>query len=143
MPSGVFKPYAGVSTAILAFTKTHSGGTDHVWFYDMRADGFSLDDKRTPQPDRSDLPDILARWRDHRSGGKAEAQRRRTEPSFLVPKGEIAGNGYDLSINRYKEVEYEAVEHDSPQEILARLAKLEAEIAEGRKELEAMLRSGK
>ena len=139
MPSGVFKPYAGVSTAILLFTKTSSGGTDNVWFYDMRADGFSLDDKRTPQPDQSDLPDILTRWHDYRSGGKAEAGRQRTEQSFLVPKDEIAGNDYDLSINRYKEVEYEAVEHDAPQEILTRLAKLEAEIAEGRKELEGLL----
>jgi type I restriction enzyme M protein len=135
MPSGVFKPYAGVSTAILLFTKTNSGGTDSVWFYDMQADGYSLDDKRTPQPDKSDLPDILARWQKR----KAEANRKRTDQSFLVPKDEIAGNDYDLSINRYKEVEYEAVEHDSPQEILERLEKLEEEIAEGRKELEGML----
>lgn len=135
MPSGVFKPYAGVSTAILLFTKTHSGGTDQVWFYDMRSDGFSLDDRRTPQPDKSDLPDILARWQ-HRD---AETERKRTEPSFLVPKAEIAGNDYDLSINRYKEVEYEAVEYDPPQVILERLARLEEEIAEGRKELERIL----
>jgi type I restriction enzyme M protein len=135
MPSGVFKPYAGVSTAILAFTKTNSGGTDRVWFYDMHADGFSLDDKRTPQPGKSDLPDILARW----TNRKAESSRKRTDRSFLVPKAEITGNDYDLSINRYKEVEYEAVEHDSPQEILQRLTKLEDEIAQGRKELEEML----
>ncbi len=135
MPSGVFKPYAGVSTAILFFTKTNSGGTDKVWFYDMQADGYSLDDKRTPQPGKSDLPDILARWQSR----EAEAERKRTDPSFLVPKDEIAGNDYDLSINRYKEVEYEAVEHDSPKVILKRLAKQEEEIAEGRKELEAML----
>jgi type I restriction enzyme M protein len=145
MPSGVFKPYAGVSTAILFFTKTGhlgksgGGGTDHVWFYDMRADGFSLDDKRTPQPGNNDLPDILARWQDHRAGGQAEAARQRTEQSFLVPKDEIAGNDYDLSINRYKEVEYEAIEHEPPQVILARLAKLEKEIAEGRRGLEGML----
>ena len=136
MPSGVFKPYAGVSTAILLFTKTNSGGTEQVWFYDMQADGFSLDDKRTPQPEKSDLPDILARWQKR----KAETKRPRTDRSFLVPIAEIAGNDYDLSINRYKEVEYEAVEHDSPQEILERLAKLEEEIAEGRKELEGMLK---
>ncbi len=136
MPSGVFKPYAGVSTAILVFTKTSSGGTDHVWFYDMQADGFSLDDKRTPQPDKSDLPDILARWQNR----KAETKRKRTDRSFLVPKDEIAGNDYDLSINRYKEVEYQAVEHDPPQEILQRLATLEKEIAEGRKKLEGMLK---
>ena len=139
MPSGVFKPYAGVSTAILFFTKTNSGGTDRVWFYDMQADGFSLDDKRTPQPDKSDLPDILARWQAYRAGDGAEAERKRTDQSFLVPKAEIAGNDYDLSINRYKEVEYQAVEHDSPREILARLARLEEEIAEGRRELEGML----
>jgi type I restriction enzyme M protein len=139
MPSGVFKPYAGVSTAILFFTKTNSGGTDWVWFYDMQSDGFSLDDKRNPQPDKSDLPDILARWQDFRAGGKAEAGRKRTDRSFLVPKSEIAGNDYDLSINRYKEVEYEAVEHDAPRDILKRLAKLEAEIAEGQRELEGML----
>ena len=135
MPSGVFKPYAGVSTAILLFTKTNSGGTDHVWFYDMQADGYSLDDKRTPQPGKSDLADILSRWQDR----KAEAKRTRTDQSFLVPKAEIAGNDYDLSINRYKEVEYEAVEYDPPKVILKRLGKLEAEIAEGRVELEGLL----
>jgi type I restriction enzyme M protein len=117
------------------FTKTNSGGTDSVWFYDMKADGFSLDDKRTPQPDKSDLPDILERWRNL----AGEVDRKRTDPSFLVPKAEIAGNDYDLSINRYKEVEYEAVEYDPPAVILERLAGLEAEIAKGRKELERML----
>ena len=135
MPPGVFKPYAGVSTAILLFTKTNSGGTDHVWFYDMQADGYSLDDKRTPQPGNSDLAAILARWQDR----KAEAKRTRTDQSFLVPKAEIAGNDYDLSINRYKEVPYAAVEYDPPTVILERLGKLEAEIAEGRKELERLL----
>ena len=136
MPSGVFKPYAGVSTAILLFTKTNSGGTDHVWFYDMQADGYSLDDKRTPQPGKSDLADIIARWKDR----KAEAKRTRTDQSFLVPKAEIAGNDYDLSINRYKEVEYEAVEYDPPKVILGRLAALEEDIAKGREELEGLLR---
>lgn len=135
MPSGVFKPYAGVSTAVLLFTKTNSGGTDSVWFYDMQSDGYSLDDKRTPQPDKSDLPDILARWQNR----KAETKRKRTDRSFLVPRAEIVGNDYDLSINRYKEVEYEAVEHDSPREILQRLARLEEEITEARKGLEGML----
>ena len=134
MPSGVFKPYAGVSTAILLFTKTGAGGTDNVWFYDMQADGYSLDDKRTSQ-DKSDLPDILQRWQ-HRD---AEAGRQRTEQSFLVPKGEIAGNDYDLSINRYKEVEYEAVEYAPPKEILATIAQLDAEIEAGRRELEGLL----
>ena len=135
MPSGVFKPYAGVSTAILFFTKTNSGGTGHVWFYHMQADGYSLDDKRTPQPEKSDLADILTRWRNR----DAERERARTDQSFLVPKAEIAAGGYDLSINRYKEVEYEAVEYDSPKVILERLARLEAEIEAGRRELEGML----
>ena len=135
MPSGVFKPYAGVSTAILLFTKTNSGGTDDVWFYDMQADGFSLDDKRTPQPDKSDLGDILKRWQKR----SAEKKRARTDQSFLVPKAEIAENDYDLSINRYKEVVYEAVEYDPPNVILKRLADLDDEIAKGRKELEGML----
>ena len=135
MPSGVFKPYAGVSTAIVLFTRTNSGGTDQVWFYDMRADGFSLDDKRSPQPETSDLPDILSRWQNR----AAETERKRTDQSFLVPGAEIVGNDYDLSINRYKEVAYEAVEHDSPRVILARLARLEEEIAAGRKELEGLL----
>ena len=135
MPSGVFKPYAGVSTAIVLFTRTNSGGTDQVWFYDMRADGFSLDDKRSPQPDTSDLPDILSRWQNR----AAETERQRTDQSFLVPGAEIVGNDYDLSINRYKEVAYEAVEHDSPRVILQRLARLEEEIVAGRKELEGLL----
>ena len=135
MPSGVFKPYAGVSTAVLFFTKTNSGGTDHVWFYDMQADGYSLDDKRTPQPEKSALADILARWQQR----AAEGDRARTNQSFLVPKAEIADNDYDLSINRYKEVKYEAVEFDSPKVILKRLAELEEEIAKGREELEGML----
>ena len=135
MPAGVFKPYAGVSTAVLLFTKTNSGGTDNVWFYDMQADGFSLDDKRTPQPEKSDLADILSRWQNR----AAEGDRARTDQSFLVPKAEIADNDYDLSINRYKEVEYEAVEYDPPKVILKRLAKLEEEIAKGREELEGML----
>jgi type I restriction enzyme M protein len=135
MPSGVFKPYAGVSTAILLFTKTNSGGTDNVWFYETKADGYTLDDKRNPQPGKSDLADILARWENR----KDEKKRVRTDQSFLVPKAEIAKNDYDLSINRYKEVVYEAVEYDPPKVILERLTKLEAEIAKGREELEGML----
>ena len=134
MPSGVFKPYAGVSTAILFFTKTNSGGTDNVWFYDMQSDGFSLDDKRTAQ-DKSDLQDILSRWQNL----TPEVERKRTDQSFLVPKDEIVANDYDLSINRYKEVEYEQVEHESPQVILERLATLEDEISEGRRSLVEML----
>lgn len=144
MPSGVFKPYAGVSTAILLFTKTNSGGTDHVWFYDMQQDGFSLDDKRTPQPDKSDLPDILRRWKTLKTETlkteSPEKSRKRTDQSFLVPKAEIVANGYDLSLNRYKEVVHETVEHDSPKKILTRLAKFEDEIAKGRKELEGLLK---
>ena len=135
MPSGVFKPYAGVSTAILLFTKTNSGGTDHVWFYDMQSDGFSLDDKRTPVAEASDIPDILKRWQQR----DTESDRKRTNKSFLVPKAEIVENDYDLSINRYKEVEYEEVEYDPPKVILERLAKLEEEIAQGRRELAEML----
>ena len=135
MPSGVFRPYAGVSTAILLFTKSNSGGTDHVWFYDMHADGYSLDDKRTPQLDKSDLADILARWRNR----AAERKRARTEQSFHVPKAEIAGNDYDLSINRYKEVDYETVEYDPPRVILRRLAVIEEELENGRAELERLL----
>ena len=144
MPSGVFKPYAGVSTAILLFTKTNSGGTDHVWFYDMKQDGFSLDDKRTPQPDKSDLPDLLRRWKTLKTENSKlktpELARARTDSSFLVPKAEIVANGYDLSLNRYKEVVHETVEHDTPKKILTRLAKLEDEIAKGRKELEGLLK---
>ena len=135
MPSGVFKPYAGVSTAILLFTKTNSGGTEDVWFYDMHTDGYSLDDKRTPQPDESDLADILARWRNR----QGERNRVRKDQSFLVPKAEIADNDYDLSLNRYVEVNYEAVEYDPPKAILRSLAKLEVEIGEGRAELERLL----
>jgi type I restriction enzyme M protein len=99
MPSGVFKPYAGVSTAVLVFTKTNSGGTDNVWFYDMQADGYSLDDKRNAI-EANDIPDIVARY--HKL--KAESKRQRTDKSFMVPVQEIRDNKYDLSINRYKEV---------------------------------------
>jgi type I restriction enzyme M protein len=155
LPGGVFKPYAGVSTAILLFTKTNSGGTDHVWFYDMVADGWSLDDKRTPHLSddklgpvpsvlltseehvKNNLPDVLARWQ-QRDG--SECKRPRTAQSFCVPKADIAAQGYDLSLNRYKEVVHEEVEHRSPKDILAGLAKLEAEIQQGMKELEGMLR---
>jgi type I restriction enzyme M protein len=140
MPSGVFRPYAGVSTAILLFTKTSSGGTDQVWFYDMQADGFSLDDKRNPLPEghaHDNLPDVLDRWQ-RRAG--TERTRFRTEQSFCVPKAEIAANGYDLSINRYKEVVHEAVEYEAPAKILADLKALEAEILAGVEELEGMLK---
>lgn len=134
MPSGVFKPYAGVSTAVLVFTKTEYGGTDNVWFYDMTADGFSLDDKRTPVAE-NDIPDIIARF--HNLQG--EAARSRTEKSFLVPKQEIVQNDYDLSINKYKQAEYKPVEYPLTAEILAELNALEKEISVGLSELEAML----
>ena len=138
MPSGVFKPYAGVSTAILLFTKTNSGGTDHVWFYDMQADGYSLDDKRTQLNDdhqNNNIADILRRWQNR----AAETERQRTEQSFFVPKAEIAAEGYDLSINRYKEIVYEEIEYDPPLQILDELAQLEAEIQAGMAELREML----
>ena len=127
------------STSLL--TKTNplghfgAGGTDEAWFYDMQADGYSLYDKRSPQPGKTDLPDILLRWQTL----AAEDDPKRTEQSFLVPKAKIADNDYDLSINRYKEVVYEAVEYDPPSVILERLARLDQEIALGRKELEGML----
>ncbi|MFL6210433.1 MAG: N-6 DNA methylase [Pyrinomonadaceae bacterium] len=140
MPSGVFKPYAGVSTAILLFTKTNSGGTENVWFYDMKADGFSLDDKRTPldasKHENNNIPDILVRWRNL----AGEQARTRTDQSFFVPKAEIAANDYDLSINRYKEVVYAEATHASPQDILRELGELENEIQADLKALEAMLR---
>jgi len=134
LPSGVFKPYAGVSTAILFFTKTNSGGTDDVWFYDVRTDGYSLDDKRNPI-EANDLPDVLARWQNR----SAEHDRTRTDQSFLVPKAEIVAQGYDLSINRYKEIEYDEVEHRAPLDIIADIEQLDEEIAKGVAELKAML----
>jgi len=191
LPGGVFKPYAGVSTAILVFTKTNSGGTDHVWFYDVDADGWSLDDKRSPLlPDeklgsvpsaqltadehaKNNLPDVLARWRSlHRAEGAldcgsplplsdgtsasksarglahskaaapqdSELAHPRTAQSFCVPKADIAAQGYDLSLNRYKEVVHEEVAHRPPGEILKSLGQLEAEIQQGMKELEGMLK---
>ena len=154
LPGGVFKPYAGVSTAILVFTKTNSGGTALVWFYDVEADGWSLDDKRTPllpedklgtvprtalnadEHGKNNLPDVLARWGE-RNG--AECERPRTSQSFCVPKADIVAQGYDLSLNRYKEVVHEEVEHRSPKQILAELSKLEDEIQRGMRELEGML----
>ena len=134
MPSGVFKPYAGVSTGVLVFTKTGHGGTDKVWFYDMRADGMSLDDKRVPVTE-NDIPDIVARFHNL----AAEEKRERTEQSFLVPKAEIIENGFDLSINKYKKTEYVPVEYPPTSEIFAELRELEEEIAKGLKELEGMV----
>lgn len=154
LPSGVFKPYSGVSTAILVFTKTNSGGTDYVWFYDMQADGFSLDDKRTPllpdekrgavpqttlTPDehaQNNLPDILRRW-NVRLG--RERERPRTAQSFCVPREDIAAQGYDLSLNRYKEVVQADASHRSPHEIISDLTRLQRELQEGLRDLEEML----
>ena len=134
MPSGVFKPYAGVSTAILIFTKTGHGGTDKVWFYDMKADGFSLDDKRSAI-NANDIPDIISRFHNL----DAEEGRKRTEQSFFVPKEEIAANDYDLSINKYKKTEYVAVEYPPTSEILDELDRLNAEIERETKALRALL----
>ena len=135
MPSGVFKPYAGVSTGIMIFTKTGGGGTDNVWFYDMQADGYSLDDKRNPITD-NDIEDITARF-----GNLAgEAERKRTEKSFFVPKAEIVGNGYDLSINKYKETEHAEVEYERPEVILEKVEKMENFIMKGMAELRSMLK---
>ncbi|MED0677331.1 class I SAM-dependent DNA methyltransferase [Aneurinibacillus thermoaerophilus] len=134
MPSGVFKPYAGVSTAIMIFTKTGAGGTDQVWFYDMKADGYSLDDKRNPI-EENDIPDIIARF----NNLEAEKERKRTEQSFFVPIDEIRENKYDLSINRYKEIVYEEVKYEEPKVIIEKVKKLEEEIVQGIKELGEML----
>ena len=134
MPSGVFKPYAGVSTAILIFTKTEHGGTDNVWFYDMTTDGFSLDDKRTVTTE-NDIPDIIARFKNQ----EAEATRKRTEKSFMVPEQEIVDNEYDLSINKYKETVYVPVDYPPTSEIMADLRELEKQIAKEMDELEKLL----
>ena len=151
----MFRPYAGVSTAILIFTKTGVGGTESVWFYDVQADGLSLDDKRTellspeklgPAPEtalsdaeqqKNNLPDVLARWRE-RDG--TERENPRTAQSFCVSRDDIAEAGYDLSLNRYKEVAHEEVVHDSPANIIAELRRIETDIAEGLDQLEEMLR---
>ena len=154
LPSGVFKPYAGVTTAILIFTKTGVGGTDHVWFYDVQADGKSLDDKRSnllpeekqgPRPAealtaddhiKNNLPDILKRW-EEREG--SELERPRTAQSFCVPREDIAEAGYDLSLNRYKEIEPDKIEYETPENILKDLRAIEGDITKGMKELEGML----
>ena len=154
LPSGVFRPYAGVSTAILVFTKTGVGGTDHVWFYDVQADGISLDDKRTPllqteklgpvptealsdaEHEKNNLPDLLNRWA---AKDGAELGNTRTAQSFCVPLADIVAADYDLSLNRYKEVEHEEVEHQDPKAIIAELKAIETEITDGLTQLEEML----
>lgn len=169
MPSGVFKPYAGVSTAILFFTKTGSGGTDHVWFYDMKADGFSLDDKRTPldkaysggsalevtlddqartsavKHENNNIPDIIKRWRTHKNAELSQAElveavEARTAQSFLVPFDEIKANDWDLSINRYKEIEYEEVQYDPPKDIIGAIRELQKENQQDLDALEQMIK---
>ena len=134
MPSGVFKPYAGVSSAILIFTKTGHGGTDNVWFYDMTADGYSLDDKRTPVSE-NDIPDIIERFKNL----DKEVDRKRTDKSFMVPKQDIIDYDYDLSINKYKEVEYQKVEYPPTSEIMANIREIEMEIGKNMDELEKLL----
>ncbi|MBA9001161.1 type I restriction-modification system subunit M [Thermomonospora cellulosilytica] len=154
LPSGVFKPYAGVSTAILFFTRTDSGGTDNVWFYDVAADGYSLDDKRAPllpqnklglRPSapldeadhaKNNLPDVLTRWTRRTT---TELQRARTDQSFCVPKEDIAAQDYDLSITRYKEVAYEEAEHRAPMEILEELERIESDIQQDISDLKGLL----
>ena len=155
LPSGVFRPYAGVSTAILLFTKTGKGGTENVWFYDLQSDGWSLDDKRNPllpiekigpnpkndlveeEHKKNNLPDCLKRWKQRKG---PEKERSKTEQSFCVSKEEIKEQGYDLSLNRYKEIVYEKVHNQPPLEILAELRELESEISKGMNELEEMLK---
>ena len=134
MPSGVFKPYAGVSTGILVLTKTNHGGTDNVWFYDMQADGFSLDDKRS-EVKENDIPDIIERFRNR----DKEMDRERTEKSFMVPKQEIVDNAYDLSINKYKKTEYVAVEYPPTEEIMAKIMELDKQATAELQKLQKML----
>lgn len=135
MPSGVFKPYSGVSTAVLVFTKTNSGGTDNVWLYNMEADGFTLDDKRDTDDKNNDIPDILSRWKNLAD----EAKRARTEKSFLVPRQEIVDNDYDFSFNKYVKTEYERIEYPPTEEILADLEELNAQMTVSLAELKKML----
>lgn len=136
MPSGVFKPYAGVSTAIMIFTKTGQGGTDKVWFYDMAADGYSLDDQRQPIKE-NDIPDIIKRFNNRNS--EEEQLRARTEKSFFVPKEEIVGKGYDLSINQYKEIVTPPREYENPKIIINRVVEMENEIQQKLKELKELI----
>jgi type I restriction enzyme M protein len=133
LASGMFKPYAGVSTAIIVFTK--GGKTENVFYYDVQADGFSLDDKREPTPDKNDLPDLFKRWKQR----DAKKDTDRTDKAFFVPAREIRENKYDLSINRYKEIVYEEDEYDPPKEILARMKELERELLADMEELGGVL----
>lgn len=154
LPAGVFKPYSGVSTAILVFTKTNSGGTDLVWFYDLRADGYSLDDKRTPLVDRcclgalteraltegehkkNNLPDALARWQERCS---SELERQSSDQSFCVSKADISAHEFDLSINRYKQEEFDHIDTPPPADVLDEIELLEMQIQTGLQDLRAMI----
>ena len=141
MPSGVFKPYSGVATAILVFTKTDHGGTDNVWFYNMEADGFSLDDKREVVKE-NDIPDVVAKFKarnDGRAGAPRTPQNDRKAKCFFVPKDEIVANNYDLSFNKYREVEYVAEEFPPTEELLGEIEALSKDFAAGLKELKGML----
>jgi len=135
MPSGIFKPYAGVSTGVLIFTKTESGGTDNVWFYDMENDGFSLNDNRTPI-ESNDIPDIIKKFHNL----EAETDNKRSDKSFLVPFYEIKENDYDLSINKYKEIEYEEIKYEDPEKLIDIILELENEIDSELKELKNMVK---
>ena len=135
LPSGVFKPYTGVSTAILVFTRTDAGGTDDVWLYNMEGDGFTLDDKRDPDDNHNDIPDILKRWSDLEN----ERKRSRTDKSFLVPKEEIVKNDYDFSFNKYTETVYEHIEYPPTEEILNDLDDLNRQMAASLADLRKML----
>ena len=135
MPAGVFLPYSNVSTAILVFTKTNAGGTDKVWFYDMKADGFSLDQKRN-EVIENDIPDIISRFHDRKG---VEMNRKRTEQSFLVPQSDIIGNGYDLAFNTYKETIHEKMEFEATSSIMNRLHSTEETFLCGMVELQKML----
>jgi type I restriction enzyme M protein len=137
MPSGVFQPYSGVSTAIIIFTKTGTGGTDKVWFYDMRADGFSLTSQRSPQPDRNDIPDIVSRFHNL----EAENNRDRKSQSFFVDVKTIRENGFDLSYKRYHEVEREVIEYDSPETIITRMKERQSKIDNAFAEFQRLLNS--
>jgi len=135
MPSGIFKPYAGVSTAVLIFVK--GGTTRKVWFYDMEADGYSLDDKRTPLDRKGDIPDIIERFGKRREENPTD----RRGKCFYVPIEEIRENNYDLSISRYKEIEYEEVEYEPPEVIVEKIESIEQEIQQSLKELKEMLQN--
>lgn len=136
LPSGVFKPYAGVSTAILFFTK--GGKTDHVWFYDVEADGRTLDDRRQ-EIDENDLPDLVKQFKERDKSIAGTESNDRSAKCYWVSREEISNNKYDLSLGRYKEQKHEVENYDPPKEILDRLQSLESQIQQDLKELESLL----